>query len=204
MESYVSRPRLSVLNLLTLALALFVFAGHPALAEAQHNGGLPQFDPTYILTQLFWLTAIFGTFYLLVQGVVVPKVVEVIETRDVKITHDIRLAEAARNEAVKVGKVVEDKIVHARDHARTILQLANREADNVAAARIALVESKIAGRVRDAELRISHARQNALKELPEMAAPLVNEVVTHFACVEIDQPLVSSAIKAAITSRSVQ
>ncbi len=201
MKRPVLLPRTALLSALA-ALGLLVVGSNQALAEAAHNGGLPQFDPSFILTQLFWLTLIFGTFYLLIQGVAVPKVIEVIETRDAKIAHDIKLAEEARNEVTKVGRVIEDKIVLARDHARTILHLANREAGNVAAARIAMFDSRIASRVRDAELRISHARQDIFRELPAIAGALVGEVVTHFVTEDVDQNKVSSAVDRTLKDRA--
>ncbi|MEI8342734.1 MAG: hypothetical protein WCH43_14515, partial [Verrucomicrobiota bacterium] len=74
-----------------------------------------------------------------------------------KINFDIARAEELRNEAAAVSRVIEDKIVHARDHARTILSLANREAENVTLARLAMFDARIAGKVRDAERRITHA-----------------------------------------------
>ena len=206
MKDLVTKPRLGWLLVLA-AVAVVVIAGgdHQALAEAAHeeghNGGLPQFNSAFFLTQLFWLTAIFGTFYLLVQGVAVPKVVQVIETRDAKIAHDIKRAEEARNEASKVNSVIEDKIIHARDHARTILSLANREADNVATARLAMFDAKIAGQVRDAERRISHARENAIRELPELAGALVQEVVSHLSEAKAKPAQLTAAVTQALAER---
>ena len=206
MKHLVTKPRLACC-LLIAAAALVVIAGadHHALAEAAHeeghNAGLPQFNAAFFLTQLFWLTAIFGTFYLLVQGVAVPKVVQVIETRDAKIALDIKRAEEARNEAAKVSMVIEDKIIHARDHARTILSLATREADNVATARLAMFDAKIAGQVRDAERRIAHSRENAIRDLPDLAGALVDKVVTHLGETKAKPAQLASAVTQALAER---
>ena len=206
MTTLVTKPRLSWLLVLALVAVVVAFGGdHQALAEAAHeeghSGGLPQFDATFFLTQLFWLTAIFGTFYLLVQGVAVPKVVQVIETRDAKIGLDIKRAEEARNEASKVTSLIEDKIVHARDHARTILSLASREADNVATARLAMFDARIAGRVRDAERRISHARETAIRDLPEQAGALVQDIVTHLSDAKAKPTQLTAAVTQTLAER---
>ena len=206
MKHLVTKPRLACCLLIAAAaLVVVVGADHQALAEAAHeeghNGGLPQFNAAFFLTQLFWLTAIFGTFYLLVQGVAVPKVVQVIETRDAKIALDIKRAEEARNEAAKVSTVIEDKIIHARDHARTILSLATREADNVATARLAMFDAKIAGQVRDAERRIAHSRENAIRDLPDLAGALVDKVVTHLGETKAKPTQLASAVNQALAER---
>ena len=203
MKNLVTKSRLGglVVLLALVAVALLGF-DHQALAEeGGHSGGLPQFDPHFFLTQLFWLTVIFGTFYLLVQGVAIPKVVQVIETRDAKIAYDISRAEESRNEAAKVNSHIEDKIVHARDHARTILSLANREADSVATARLAMFDARIAGRVRDAERRIGHAREEALRELPTLATGLVQEVLTHLGDVKVKPAQLNGAVNEALAER---
>ena len=204
--SIVTASRLRWFALASLVATVALFGGdHAALAEAAaeegHAGGLPQFNASFFLTQLFWLTAIFGTFYLLIQGVAVPAVVRVLETRDGKIAFDIARAEELRNEAAAVSAVIEDKIVHARDHARTILNLANREAENVATARLAMFDAKIAGKVRDAERRIAYARENAMKELPELAGTLVKDVVVRLGRAEAEPASVTEAVRAVIKGR---
>ena len=189
-----------------LPLALMVAAGvvggdHAAFAEEAGSPGLPQFDSTFFLTQLFCLVVIFGTFYILVQGVAIPAVVRVLETRDGKIANDITRAEEKRNEAAAIAAMIEDKLVHARDHARTIISLANREAEGVAAARLGMFDAKIAGQVRDAERRIGHARETALKDLPALAGTLVEEVVGRLGECTASSSQVSAAITATLNER---
>lgn len=203
MTKLITAARLRWVLLLALMVATGLMGGdHAALAEAAEeggtNGGLPQFDSAFFLTQLFWLVLIFGTFYILVQGVAIPSVVRVLETRDGKIANDITRAEEKRNEAAAIAAVIDDKLMHARDHARTIVSLANREAENVASARLGMFDAKIAGQVRDAERRIGHARETALKELPALAGVLVQEVVGRLGGNTASTAQASSVVEAAL------
>ena len=201
MMKLLTAPRLRlVIGLTTATLLVLAGGGHAALAE-EGTQGLPQFDATYFLTQLFWLTLIFGTFYILIQGVAIPTLVRVLESRDSKINFDIARAEELRNEAVAVSAIIEDKILHARDHARTILSLADREADTVATARLAMFDARIAAKVRDAERRIAHAHENALRDLPDLAGTLVQEVVGRFVPGAAEPALATAAVQAVIKDR---
>ncbi len=201
MTTLVTVARLRWVLLLALMVAAAVMGGdHMAFAdEGASEGGLPQFNSAFFLTQLFWLTLIFGTFYILVQGVGIPAVVRVLEARDSKIAYDITRAEEKRNEAAAIAAVIEDKLVHARDHARTIISLATHEADSVASARLGMFDAKIAGQVRDAERRIGHARETALREFPTLAGELVQEVVNRLSECAAESSQAASAIKAVIT-----
>jgi F-type H+-transporting ATPase subunit b len=196
MKTLVTPARLPrVLLVAPIVVATLVTGGDPAVAA---EGGLPQFDSAFFLTQLFWLALIFGTFYLLVQGVAIPAVVRVLDARDGKIAYDITRAEEKRNEAAALAAMIDDKIIHARDHARTILSLANREAESVATARLAMFDARIAGQVRDAERRVGHARDTALKELPALAGALIQEVVVRLGETTAECSQVSSAIEATL------
>ncbi len=194
-----------------VAAVMVVFGGDlQAMAEAAgggghgggHSAGLPQFNSAFFLTELFWLTVIFGTFYILVQGVAIPSVVRVLETRDGKIAHDISRAEELRNEAATINSVIEDKIIHARDHARTILSLANREAENVGTARMAMFDARISAQVRDGERRIGYARENALKELPAQVGDLVQDVVGRLGGTSVVSEQALAAVSATIKDRA--
>jgi F-type H+-transporting ATPase subunit b len=201
----VTAPRLRWLLVMAVVAMAALFGGDLAWAEGAPegaSGGLPQFNSAFFLTQLFWLAVIFGTFYILVQGVGVPTVVRVLEARDSKIAFDIARAQELRNEASAVAAMIDDKIIHARDHARTILSLASREAKSVATARLAMFDARIGGQVRDAERRISHAREDALKELPELAGDLVQDVIGRLAQQSVAPERVASTIRTVIKERA--
>jgi len=199
MTKLVTALRLRWVFLGVLTVATVVAGGSlPAFAGEAGSPGLPQFDSAFFLTQLFWLALIFGTFYILVQGVAIPAVVRVLEARDSKIAYDITRAEEKRNEAAAIAAVIEDKIIHARDHARTIVSLANREAEAVATARLAMFDARISAQVRDAEGRIGHARETALNEFPALAGALVEDVVSRLGETTARSAEVSSVIAATL------
>ena len=55
------------------------------------EAGMPQLDPTYWVSQVFWLTIIFSTIYFLIAKIFVPKIKANIDARENQIRKDIKI-----------------------------------------------------------------------------------------------------------------
>ena len=85
---------IKIISLTTLSLFILrnVYA-----AEA----GMPQLDPTYWASQVFWLTLIFSAIYFLIAKIFVPKIKGNIDARESQIRKDINEANSLKEEADK-------------------------------------------------------------------------------------------------------
>ena len=66
---------------------------------------MPQFEPTWFASQIFWLVIIFYVFYRLLKSSVIPHVSGVLAERDARIQGDLDLAQRRRR--VEVEKRLE-------------------------------------------------------------------------------------------------
>ena len=74
--------------------------GGDAAQGAEHaSGGLPQLNPDFFSPQLIWLGISFITLYYLMSKVALPKVAEVLEERQERITNDLDRAGNLRRQA---------------------------------------------------------------------------------------------------------
>jgi F0F1-type ATP synthase, subunit b len=76
---------IKIISLTTLSL--FILTSVYA-AEA----GMPQLDPTYWASQVFWLTLIFSAIYFLIAKIFVPKIKGKYDARESQIRKDINEA----------------------------------------------------------------------------------------------------------------
>ena len=63
---------------------------------------MPQFDPTWFASQIFWLLVIFAIFYYVVAGAVTPKLGAAIEAREKQIEGDLAKAGSLKEETDKM------------------------------------------------------------------------------------------------------
>ena len=86
-----------MLKKITFNLILFSFLYYEkALASDE---GMPQLNPEFWISQIFWLTIIFGSLYILLSKLILPKISNNLEMRKSQIAENIEAAEKQRNES---------------------------------------------------------------------------------------------------------
>ena len=70
-------------------------------AFAAESGGMPQLNPEFWVSQIFWLTVTFGILYLVLSKLILPKISANLEIRKSQILENI---EAAEKKEKKVNK----------------------------------------------------------------------------------------------------
>ena len=104
---------IKIISLTTLSLFILrnVYA-----AEA----GMPQLDPTYWASQVFWLTLIFSAIYFLIAKIFVPKIKGNIDARESQIRKDINEANSLKEEADKklkeYNKIIDEAKLEAKKY----------------------------------------------------------------------------------------
>ena len=75
---------------------------------------MPQFEPTWYASQIFWLVIVFYILYRALKGQIIPTVAGVLADRDARIQGDLELAQRRRNELEAMKKAYEDDLAKAR------------------------------------------------------------------------------------------
>ena len=200
-----SRKRL-VATLALAALVLIVTVGS-ALASggAEHGGGhagLPQLNPNTMMTQIFWLGISFLALYFLLFGVALPRVENVLNARESRISWDITKADEIRNESNAVLASIDRMMARTQSQAQEIIARTSNQGQASGKILMDRFDRELSRRTREAENRILTAKFSALGELDKTATDLAHQVATRLAGVEIDQSLVTEAVKAAIKERN--
>jgi len=187
-------------------LATLTVMAAPVLAATaehggEHSGGLPQLNPATFPTQIFWLALSFGALYYLLSKKALPVVAQVLEERQERISRDLSKAASLKEEAETVMASVDKALAEARTQAQAVIAetVAAIEADNQA--RQSKVNADIADRLRDAEARITAAKDQALANVRGEAAGIVRDIAAKLGGVDADPAQVEAAVAAVIEER---
>lgn len=154
---------------------------HTETATASHEGkstgGMPQLDPTWFASQIFWLVITFVALYVVMARKVIPMMADVIESRQNKITHDLERAELLKREAEILRNSHEKTITEARNKAQNLLQQVQGETSKTAAAKAAEQEAQLTKDIQLAETRIANDVSNVRKSLIPIAADIAAQIV---------------------------
>jgi F-type H+-transporting ATPase subunit b len=168
---------------------------------AEHAGGLPQLNPASFPTQIFWLALTFATLYYLMSKKALPRVAEVLEERQQRISGDLAKAAALRDEAEAVMASVEKSVAEARSQARTLVAQVAAEIEANSQARQSQLSAEIAERLRQAEARITTAKDAALANVRAAATDIAQDIASKLTGVNADAGQVEAAVAAVIEER---
>lgn len=167
-----------------------------ALAAEGGGAGLPQLDPSTFATQIFWLAVTFIVLYLLMSRVALPRVRDVLEERERRITDDLEKAQRLKEEAEVVLAEYEKALADARASAQALFAEAAEKANADAARRQQEMSQKLAKQLEAAESRVQAAKAEALDNIRQVATEVAREAVVRLIGGDVGEEEAAKAVTA--------
>ena len=173
-------------------LAFVPFATNSVFAA---EAGMPQLDPTYWASQVFWLAIIFSSIYFLIAKIFIPKIKSNIDMREDKIRKDLEEAKNFKEEAEKKLKNYQDLIQVAKNDAKKIISESRIKLNEDIQTKKDEIQKKIDQETKDADNEIKKFKSDSLKKVGSISEEMVSEVIKDIFGEELNK----SSIKAAVS-----
>ncbi len=149
--------------------------------DAQHGhdhahgekAGLPQMDPTWFASQLFWLAIMFTFLYVVFAKSVLPALSETIDGRRNHIENDLETARRLKDEAEKIHNEYETAINKARETATQSYTAMENDIKVTSETRLATLSQTTAQTIKDADIDIQKAKDTAINDVFDSTADMV-------------------------------
>ena len=167
-------------------------AAHELVAhasKAHHDsggGGLPQLDPTWYPSQIFWLTLIFVSLYVIFSRKILPALSKTLENRRTHIQGDLDMAEDNRKKAETVHKAYEEILEEARVKASDLFVGAEKNIKNQTSQKLESVRHKATQQTQDMEFRIEKAMKAAMEDMNTIAAEIASKAAEKIVGISTD------------------
>lgn len=162
--------------------------------HGQKSGGLPQLNPNDFAPQLIWLAVTFALLYFLMSRAALPRVAEVLNERKERIARDIADAERLKEDTDKALADYEKALADARAKASAIAKEVNEKLTADTERERSAIDSQIASRLADAEVRIADVKAKALTSVGDIASDTASAIVKQL----IGQDVPADEVKRAI------
>ena len=163
---------------------------------------MPQFDPTYFASQLFWLYACFILLFILLSVFAMPKIASVLEDRAKRIDSDLDKAHQLKTEAEAAIAAYEKALADSRAQAHKVLVENAKAIAEAAEARQKALGEKLAKQIKEGEARIGSAKDEALGHIREISTTLVKASVEKLIGQSADDSAVETAIAASLGGKT--
>ncbi|MBT3787066.1 MAG: F0F1 ATP synthase subunit B' [Alphaproteobacteria bacterium] len=160
---------------------------------------MPQLIIADFSPQLVWLVISFVALFFVMSKVALPRIGEVLEARQERVTSDLEKAESLRGEADDAIKAYETALAEARASAHNTAQAARDEMNTKAEAKRGEVEAKLAGQLAEADARIAAAREEAVGHIRTVASDTAKTVASRLIGVDLDDAAIEAAVAGSMT-----
>ena len=149
--------------------------------QAAESGGMPQLDPEFWFSQIFWLIITFGILYLVLSKLILPKISDNLETRKSQVLDNLELAEKQRNESEAKLKEFDNIILKSKIDAKNLFNEARKKLlDNINKKRQEL-EEEIDKEVKIVEAEIEELKKKSPEKINKIAietsSDLINQLI---------------------------
>jgi F-type H+-transporting ATPase subunit b len=162
---------------------------------------MPQFDPTFYSTQLFWLFVTFVLLYVLMSTWAMPKIGAVLEERQRKIDDNLDKASELKAEAEAAIALYEKALSQSRAQAQETLRQSAEALVKRSEERQRQLAERLAQEIKAGEARILAAKTEALGHVREVAADVAASIAQKLTGVTLDQGKAATAVLSAIEER---
>ena len=163
-------------------------------AFSAESGGMPQLNPEFWISQIFWLTLTFGTLYIILSKLILPKISDNLETRKSKILENIEAADKQREDSVKKLKEYDQIISRTKLEAKTIFNQAREKALKDINEKKEVLDRQVEDEISKAEEEIKALRSSAPKKIGIIAIETSSELLQKLIGADVNNSSISAIV----------
>ena len=144
---------------------------------AAESGGMPQLNPEFWISQIFWLILTFGIMYLVLSKLILPKISNNLESRKSQILENIEAAEKQREDSEAKLKEYDEVILKSKSEAKTMFNQTREKALKDIMAKKEVLDQQIDDEINKAEKVIEVLRVSAPNKINKIAIETSSELL---------------------------
>ena len=161
---------------------------------AAESGGMPQLNPEFWISQIFWLTLTFGILYIVLSKLILPKISSNLELRKSQIQDNIEAADKQRESSETKLKEFENIVLKSKLEAKNILGEAKENALKEINAKKDTLDKQIDEEIKKAEQEISVLKKSAPDKINKIAKETASEILKKLIGAEINNSSISAIV----------
>ena len=161
---------------------------------AAESGGMPQLNPEFWVSQIFWLTITFGILYIVLSKLILPKISANLELRKSQISDNIEAAEKQREESESKIREYNEIISKSKTEGKNILNQAREKALKDINIKRDLLEKQIDDEIKKVEEEIIKLRLEAPTKINKIAIETSSDLIKKLIGAEINNSSISAIV----------
>ena len=163
-------------------------------AFATESGGMPQLNPEFWISQIFWLTITFGILYVVLSKLILPKISANLEMRKSQILENIEAAEKQREESeIRITKY-EKNVQDSRYEAKNYFKQAKAKLLKGISLKKDALDKNLNEEIQKAEIEIQELRDRSPEKINKIAVETSTDLLQQIIGVGVNSSSISTIV----------
>jgi len=164
-------------------------------AQSGESGGMPQLNPEFWVSQIFWLVLTFGLLYIILSKLILPKISNNLESRKSQILENIETAEKQREESEKKVKEFEKIILESKIEAKNYFNEARQKILEDITIKKNSLDKDIDDEISAAEQEIKNLKTASSEKIKNIAIETSSELIKQLIGEEANNSSISAIVE---------
>ena len=161
---------------------------------AAESGGMPQLNPEFWVSQIFWLLITFGILYLVLSKLILPKISKNLESRKSQISENIEAAEKHRENSDSKLKEYDDIILKSKLEANNIFKEAREKVIKDINSKKENLDKQIDEEIKKTEQELEVFKKSSPEKINKIAIETSTELLKKLIGAEVNNSSISAIV----------
>ena len=159
------------------------------------EGGMPQLNPEFWASQVFWLILIFSSLYVIIWKLFLPKITNSIENRKLKIVNDLNETQKLKDNAEKKLQEYNEIIENSKKDAKKIIEDGKKELNREIESKKQKFNEEIEKELTNVEKEIKNLKKSSMLAINKIAEDISSEIIKQVVGTEINKSKLSAVVQ---------
>jgi F-type H+-transporting ATPase subunit b len=155
---------------------------------------MPQLNPEFFVTQLFWLVVTFSFLLVFLWRISLPRIGNVLEKREKKINEDLTAAKELQFEAEKIQDMIETQIKKARLDSLEIIKKTSTSLQEKTQVELTKLEKDLDAKIDESHQAIEKSKNESVTQIQSQINEITKLTLSKIASFNVSDDEIRNAI----------
>ncbi|MDC0058066.1 hypothetical protein OAJ21_02585 [Pelagibacteraceae bacterium] len=155
---------------------------------------MPQLNPEFFVSQLFWLVVTFSFLFVFLWRVSLPRIGNVLEKRERKISEDLTAAKELQAEASKIQETIENQIKQARAEASEMIKSSTILLQDKIQAELTKLDKELDAKIDESAKAIDKSKSESVLQIQEQIHEITKLTISKVATFNVSDDEIKKVV----------
>jgi len=156
---------------------------------------VPQLNPEFYISQLFWLTISFAFLFIFLWRISLPRINSALEKRANKINEDIKIAKQYQAEAEEIQTNIDNQLTKTKLETIDLIKSANQNLQAHTAKELEKLDNSLNAKLEEASSIIEKNKANALNQINDQIFDITKLTLAKISSIRVSDNDIKDIIK---------